>query len=722
MRAIGVALDLREFAAAKQFIRQLQAAGLDTGGVAALVREFGSSAFVRIGRIKELEPEGKQFALAALRAADAVARDPVRLQGIVARLDDPSPIVRRAAIRELQRAGSAAVAPLVRVLANPIQRDIHADVRAALYYLGTPAIEPLIGVLEAPDPALRVHAIAVLGRLEATDAMNLLVGPSVNPREDAAVREAALQTLERMTGRRPHPADARDVLAARVVELMDGELPRRPDENGQIELWQWDAAQTAAVPRRYPASEAGAVLAAALARDLYALAPDDPAYRRLYLEAILGAAKIQTGLHLPLPRGEGTAHAAAAALGSAAVEDALYHALEQDRVPAAIAAAEVLGDVGSTATVHSGSPAPAPLVAALAHPNQRIRFAAAEAIAKLDPIHPFPGAGRYIATLARFARTEALPRVLVAHPRSGVSQTLAGLLTQMGYEAEAAYTGRAAYEMASRHPDYAFLLLTDALNDPPVDQLVQLLRQDFRTANLPLGVLYRIEVEPIRYTQDTFEQLEAATRTGDPVPGLYYKEGRLLDARRIAAGDPRTEVFPQVYEPATLEPVARRLVDLAGGDFVTPPERIHFARVALDALGRYAADPVTYAYLNVVSVEGSLIKAVNQTELALPALHALGLLGSAAAQRTLVNTASQNALPLEMRQAAAAAFAVAVARQHLQLTTREILLQYDRYNLSEHLDPETQAVLGSVLDTLEGGGEEPAAAPPPDVEASPPSS
>ena len=35
------------------------------------------------------------------------------------------------------------------------------------------------------------------------------------------------------------------------------------------------------------------------------------------------------------------------------------------------------------------------------------------------------------------------------------------------------------------------------------------------------------------------------------------------------------------------------------------------------------------------------------------------------------------------------------------LTKAQILLQYDRYNSSATLDPETQAVLGHVLDTLE---------------------
>jgi proline dehydrogenase len=77
------------------------------------------------------------------------------------------------------------------------------------------------------------------------------------------------------------------------------------------------------------------------------------------------------------------------------------------------------------------------------------------------------------------------------------------------------------------------------------------------------------------------------------------------------------------------------------------------------------------------------------------------MLGTPRAQRALVNRASQNATDLAGRQAAAAAFAAAVALRGTLLTTAEIEQQYDRYNESEHLDTETQAVLGSLLDAIE---------------------
>ncbi|MBW3596225.1 MAG: hypothetical protein KY475_03005 [Planctomycetes bacterium] len=722
MRAVQIALDLGEHDAAKEFIGQLQALNLDATAMFALVREFGSGAFVRLVRTPELAPQGRTFGLAALEAAAGVARDPARLRSVAERLNDPSPQMRRAALRELQAAGAAAVAPLTAIIANPIQAELHDEARAALASLGRAAIEPLMGVLEASDSELRAAAMEALGRLEARNARELLLSPAVDPAADPAEREAAAEALERIVGVRPHPDDARQLLAQEIRELLDGRLLRRADAEGMIELWHWNVAENAAVPRRYPAHEAGAVHAARLARELYEISQERIDDRRLYLEAILQAAKLQTGMHFPLPRGEGTAHAAAAEFGPAVVEDILHHAMAAGRVPAAIGAAEVLGDIGSQSLLHSGSAAPAPLTAALRHKNQRLRLAAGEAIVKIDPTEPFADSDRYVATLASLVRTEILPRALVADPREENAQTLAGLLTRMGFEADVAYNGRQAYELAARHPDHTILLLSDALNDPPVRQLVELLRQDFRTADLPIGVMYRTEIEPLVYTSETDELLDAATQTGERLPGLHYDEDRLLAAQTIAFGDPLIVAIPQIYDPVTLDFAATRLTALAPHGPVLPVERLRFAGVAIDALGRYAAAPVKYSFYRLPQVQESVVKAIDLPDLAVPAARALGSLGTTLAQQSLVNVASQHARPLEVRQAAAEAFREAVARQNLQLTTDEILLQYDRYNRSERLDPETQAVLGHVLDTLEGVGEEPPASPPADAKAPPSSS
>ncbi|MFO0883117.1 MAG: hypothetical protein U0894_02845 [Pirellulales bacterium] len=79
----------------------------------------------------------------------------------------------------------------------------------------------------------------------------------------------------------------------------------------------------------------------------------------------------------------------------------------------------------------------------------------------------------------------------------------------------------------------------------------------------------------------------------------------------------------------------------------------------------------------------------------------LAELGSPAAQTALVEYASIVANPLELRQQAAQRFAEAIKRRGVLLTRKQIMDQYTRYNASESLGVETQAVLGQLIDALE---------------------
>ena len=83
------------------------------------------------------------------------------------------------------------------------------------------------------------------------------------------------------------------------------------------------------------------------------------------------------------------------------------------------------------------------------------------------------------------------------------------------------------------------------------------------------------------------------------------------------------------------------------------------------------------------------------------AARVLGLLGTPRAQRALVEFASTQLQPLVDRKAAAEALRVAVQQRGLLLTRDQLLHQYDLYNDSEILDPDTQQVLASILDAIE---------------------
>ena len=80
----------------------------------------------------------------------------------------------------------------------------------------------------------------------------------------------------------------------------------------------------------------------------------------------------------------------------------------------------------------------------------------------------------------------------------------------------------------------------------------------------------------------------------------------------------------------------------------------------------------------------------------------LSKLNAPAAQRQLVDLASNDALPIELRQVAAQGFLDSVAHHGILLTSQQILVQYARYNESQHKQPATQQLLGSILDCIEG--------------------
>jgi hypothetical protein len=216
-------------------------------------------------------------------------------------------------------------------------------------------------------------------------------------------------------------------------------------------------------------------------------------------------------------------------------------------------------------------------------------------------------------------------------------------------------------------PDYELALLDAALERPTLDFLLQQLRHDCRTAKLPVGVIAR--------------------------------GGRLERARHLARRDPLAEAFSRPHTEETVEWQVGRLVELVGRERILPAER-----------GRQAGQAIRWL-ADLSSRDRHVFELSGVEEVALAALHTPGMgrdavtiLGHSASpesQRGLVDVASRWTQPIELRAAAVKAFHQSVQRNGILLTTKEILLQYDRYNASGELDQATQQVLGSILDAIE---------------------
>ncbi|MCU0870815.1 MAG: hypothetical protein MUE50_00575 [Pirellulaceae bacterium] len=669
MFAVQALFDLGRPDQANVYLTKLLAAQPDRDQLEAFQREHGTGFFARMAHDPQMQPAGEQFAKAIQEAAYQAARDPQRLNAQVQRLSDPSPLVHAQAVQELQRAGDAAVAPLLQALADPQRQTEHPQIRAAVVELGEPMIDPMLGALETPDEALRLQVLQILSRAGGARAVPFLIGPALDPKTPATTHQMAAQTLTQIVGSAPSRTEAASYLVRRVREYLNGATAGSVDYQDQTIFWHWDAASKTSVPKTYAAAEASRMMAARLSRDLLQLTPDSPDARRLYLLANLTQAKIAAGLDQPLPRGDGTVAAQAAQLGREAIEDALAYAMQNAYTTAAIAAAELLGDLGDETLLRSDDGQPRPLVQALRHSDRRLRLAATDAIMKIDPRSPYAGSSYLPETLGYFIRTLGSRRVLVAQPRAEKAQTLVGLLNEIGYDADAAGSGKEIFQLAVKNPDYEFLLISDALESLNANETIQMFRKDPLTAPLPIGLMARQE--------------------------------NLRHAEAMAELDPLLVAFPRPHDVRSMSFQVARIQDLAGQARVGYDARLDQAGRAMQHLVRLLETPEEHAFYDLFRIQQAAQSALGTPSLCVSAARVLGRLGSPESQRALVTLASQHGRPLAERQAAAEAFAQAVQQRGLLLTRAEILLQYDRYNRSAALDPGTQQVLGAILQAIE---------------------
>lgn len=672
LQATFIIIDLGQPAAAQPLVAQLVAAGLDDAAMADLAARFGSAAFVKLGLVEELKPAGADFARQVLDAAERLAQDPTRLAELVEKLKNPSATVRHAAALRLRTGGDKAVLALIAALQDPAFAEHLGAIRAALLLQGSAAVGPLAAVLEGAPDALASQAAIVLGRLDRQGEL-CLYAPALAPHTAPALQEAARTALERALGRLPLPGEAAAELYKLARAYFDDIESVAADASGRFAIWQWDPHANQPVRRDVDPRAATlhqALLHAARARQLL---PANDRLARLHLSILLEIAGRQQPSAPAIPLSE--AHQAELAgierLDLRTLETLLDENARHGHIAAATAAAAMLGRASKIDVLYTRQPKPSPLVQAVMHPSRRLRFAALAAVVNLNAPHPYPGSSFVVESLGYFSASLGMPHAVVAAPMLNEARRLAGMLVEMGYEVETATTCRDLVKLATSSPDYELVLVDARLAMPASGQVLQELRRDARTATVPLGIVGSL----------------------DDLPA----------AQRLAATIERAAALVRPPDLAAL----RFQVDtlLANLDAPPPPpnERIAQAQQALAWLTTLAETRRDLYDLHRVQSQVAL--AAWTPELTHPATRLLGKLGTPLAQRTLLELASQATQPLDARQAALAALGESLAAHGTLLTVREIELQYERYNQNASQDPQSQQILGRILDLIEARAE-----------------
>ncbi len=669
-RLVNTFIDLNEAPYAAASLKKLLDMQLDEDKLVALYRELGSAFFLKISRNDVLSPWGKPLSEAAIGAFERRVRDPERIAAHIEQLANPAKAVRATAIRELQLGHAVAVSALVAALADDSKTDYHRGVQEALVVLGSESFEPLSSLAATAGDSIKVRAVETLARLDHPDTVLYALAPAFSPQASAEVRAATRRAVPQLEQLTSGQAAGKLYLAAR--EFVSGQRKLDSDAEGRSAILRWDADNAQLVVDLLPTRIAALQQASRFADQARQIMSESAEIRKFYWSTRIQAAATQFGIDQPWPESEAATIASLREAGELGLNELLQSALADDRADLAVVALRLLGEVGSAESLHRLDANTSLVMQAVRHRNRRIRFAALQTLAVWQPRDAFPGDSFVVETVRSLISTQGVPRALVVDPRPVTAQNRVGVLMQLGVDVQIAPDARTAMQMLAKSADYELLVVDMLVAAPSSGLFLNALRRDNRTAHIPLAIVADAA------------QRELATAL----------------ARRIE--------LAEVYEPSSSltadATFFRTLFNEHGRHIVPPPLRVQQAKWVLEwwvSLDREARSRYGSRQL-----ESSLIDATRVSELAPAAFALLAELGSAPAQRQLVEIASSLTQPIELRRGAADAFAASVKQSGIMLTRSEMLRQYDRYNDSERQPRDVQQVLASILDTLERTGKQ----------------
>jgi hypothetical protein len=660
LSAVFTLVDLREYEVAEEFLKTVTDAGLSPADQAELVREFGTARFLVLSRESKTHniAEGIQFAEAALAASAEEAAKPERINQLIADLGSDSVATRQAARSDLAATGTPAAQAMLEALAASTDKQQRTNLLSGLVEM-TPTVNPLvIAALADGQGQFRRDVAELAGHLHLLEAIPSLATIAAGGDSDPEVVATAQAALTKMGLSVP---DANDALAVvkRELEKIDADIPSDSNPYGAASWWSFSPESKKFDARELTSCEYQTANFARVANNLLHLSTATDADRQL---AIIAA--LEAGGLLATPT-QGLA-AQLASLAPDQLNSALAMAFKSDRIFAAISIAQMLANYPNPASLESLDGTSAPLAQAIAHPNHRLKFAALQALMKIDPNRSFPGASYVPEALWQIAQGAGPEQVVVGAPVMAHADNWAGYLRGLDFEVSPARTGVEIVQQALAAPRVTMILVDSNIGTPLVRETIYQLRAQPRLARVPIAVLNADE-------------------------DLYLGE-------QLARADKRILSVSRPRSPEAMKAIVERLATLADPP-VPAEERQANAIQAIEWLGELFANASPYdEMLRDASV---LERAVYNPALTETALKALANVGTAGAQRTLVDFASQSAQPMELRKLAAESFATNRAKFGVLLATEEIALQYDRYNASETATADVQELLGGLLDTLE---------------------
>ena len=663
-------VDLARMDLARKYLERFDSEAPDDELLIKIRDKHGTGEFVKLARIQELQPLSSQMLERLNVLARKQSEDPAFVDGLIARLVG-DPTQRELAIRELRNAGPRAVPQILRQMSKPEMADQQDVLVIALTRMGRQIVPPMLGGLDSPQDRVRAAVIEVLGILDADEAIPYLWFPAFSEAQPRGVRVAAQRTLAKLiTGSKEKTDRLSSVTASNELRRLAKLLFQKPDllkreSDGSVLIWGWNEQAETVVAKTFSPPVAAMLLSSRFARQSLALSPDQSEPQRQYLASLLGLEVLQKGWDKPREVGPGTAMYLALTAGEETVSQVLSDALAASQPATAVAALEVLGQIGTREQLLGLKGLKSPVLAALNAPDTRIQFAAATAVLRIEPKNGFPGANRVVSVLARALTDPGRARAMVIDADQGRASRTASFLDAAGFEGTVASTGRDGFEKAANSAGIDVIVIHANCIRWELTQTLANIRADARTAAIPVVV----------YGPDT-TRTEVARLVSRSAPATFVAES-------ASSND-----FIHQFQP---------FMDGVKSPMLSAQERNQQKVSAAYWLATLATGRGSRVF-DVSQAEKELALVIESPDAGANAIVALGSLPSGTAQRRLSEAALNTQLDATLREAAAAQLGYHIQRFGLLLTKEGVGAVHAGWVAAQ--EPSVKTALAGVIGAL----------------------
>jgi len=529
----------------------------------------------------------------------------------------------------------------------------------------------------------------------------------VNPfrRLPESERDAVKNILQQRRIAVPSQEQAAAILFERATDYFERRRPLRTDADGNVSFWIWVPGIEGGIQNfsQYDIETAYRYFAFKYYSQSLNILPSESANREVYGLMNDIAYPEYFGHRFPI-YGHTLTYLGPISVGNTSSEQLLQASIEKNRFQAATFAITsiqaqrkrelanyniiiaLFGGQQLTDFLQSTDGKPRILVQATVAHDCRVRFAALETIMSLNPTEPFAGSSLVADTLVWFSRSEGQRVILSGHPQMATANRTASLFLGLDYQTDVATTCRDLFRLAAASPDVEAVFVDVRTTQPPVGEFVQMMRQDARTANIPIAVLGGDD-----------------TRAGGISPPVTPPRDSLVQ-NRGANARPLVGEYPRLASEESARWVLKDLFDKCGG--LTPAGadvRLAQAKQALVWLRKIKEvelQPRAPKIFHFDDFDAVVLNALHSERRVREGLDLAAVVRSPVLQSAIYDLAANAIYPMELREYAGDAFERNVQRFGILLRGQQIQRLYDRYNQSEFEPQESQELLSRLIDVV----------------------